>query len=51
MIIGRIVTFIVFAVTIECGSSYIQAQQPQIPTLQGWVNKLIHAQLRRSIGG
>jgi hypothetical protein len=34
MITRRIVTLVVFAVTVACGSSFIQAQQPQIPTLQ-----------------
>ena len=34
MITRRIVTLVVFAATVACGSSFIQAQQPQIPTLQ-----------------
>lgn len=34
MITKKIVKFVVFAVTVVCGSSVIHAQQPQIPTLQ-----------------
>jgi hypothetical protein len=34
MITKRIITFVVFALTVVCGSSFIHAQQPQIPTLQ-----------------